>query len=163
MPMSSADSNETPHKDAGFSLVEVLAVIAIISLMAGAIVISLPRGASPMDLRTAQLQDLLQARLDAAAMAGEMRALRINEDGLELLRDDGVEMVSEAEFSWPEDARVRVRVDDEDVELTEDTDALLWVEPYGEVPDMALEFSGVRQSYTLTFDERGRVARSDGR
>ncbi|OWU84704.1 hypothetical protein ATO6_10160 [Oceanicola sp. 22II-s10i] len=53
------------HKDAGVTLVEVLVILAILSVVTGMAALALPSGPRPATLR--QQADLLAARLDIAA------------------------------------------------------------------------------------------------
>lgn len=154
MPTSCPEPSE-----AGFSLVELLAVLAIMSLMVGAVVLSLPAGPGPVERGSAQLVQGLQARLDTAARDGDMRALSLNPEGLQVWRDEGGQLVEDATLAWPDGARVSARLGDVPVELSADVPSLVWVEPFGAVPPLSVDLRGADGTVRIAFDARGRVAR----
>lgn len=159
MPISSAAHKRTARRDAGFSLVELLAVLAIMSLMVGAVVLNLPERDSAVERDSARLVAGLQARLDAAALAGEMRAIRLDADGLALLADRNGVLSSELEAPWPATARVSAREGTAAIDLGTDTPPVFWIEPYGVVPELSLSLRGRKDGVRIGFGEDGRLVR----
>lgn len=157
MRISSAAHKSRPSREAGFSLVELLAVLAIMSLMVGAVVLSLPSAASPMERDTARLIEGVQAELGRAALDGEMRAVELTREHLRLLDEQG----DPRDFAWPEAARVSARSGDTVLDLAADEPPTFWIEPYGAVPDVSVQLSAPGSLVTLEFDERGRFTRDD--
>ena len=145
--------------EAGFSLVELLAVLAIMSLMVSAVVMSIPSGPSALDRSSQAMVDVIQDRLEKAALAGEMRALRLSETELVLLRDAGSVLVADATVSWPDNVRVSARQGETALELGADDAPLIWVEPYGQVPALDITLRGARETFILSFDDEGRLTR----
>ncbi|MEL7232269.1 MAG: prepilin-type N-terminal cleavage/methylation domain-containing protein [Pseudomonadota bacterium] len=161
MPILSADSKRLKGRssDAGFSLVELLAVLTIMSLMVGAVVMSIPAGPSAEDRDTQMMVDVVQARLDEAALAGEMRALRLTDTNLDMLRGEGADLVLMAELPWPDRARVIAIQGETALDLSAETPPLIWVEPYGAVPDLEITLRGTSDTFRLSFDDQGRLTR----
>ncbi len=75
-----------PASDAGFTLVELLAVVFITGLAASAVVMTLPRGADPVEAEARRLAAGLQAASEQALVAGAMHGLDINGRGYEIVR-----------------------------------------------------------------------------
>ena len=159
MPISSPAVEDSRDGEAGFSLVELLAVLAIMSLMVGAVVMSLPDARTTTDVRTETLAVQLQEHLDAAALAGEMRVIGVDVDGLSLFRDRGAIITQDARWDWPENARISVLDGEERVKLADEPAPDYWIEPYGDVPDLAITLRGPDATYRIGFDDRGRVSR----
>ncbi|MGB6231147.1 MAG: prepilin-type N-terminal cleavage/methylation domain-containing protein [Litorimonas sp.] len=153
-------TGERPSREAGFSLVELLAVLAILSLMAGAVVLNLPETRS----ETARASEAMEARLsrflDDGDLAGEMRALGADVDALVLYRHDGLSWQRAGEIAWPDDARIRLRDGDQVVELTEIAAPRFLFEPYGSVPDFTLTLTAREANYVLAPTPRGRIGRT---
>lgn len=159
MPIS-ATGNKS---EAGFSLVELLAVLAILSLMVGAVVLNLPEPRSETDRVTEEMTAQLTRFLDDGAVAGEVRALGPSEDGLSLFRHDGISWTQVADFTWPEAARIQLEQAGDVIELPEDPLPTLLFEPYGAVPDFTLTFDAREADYSLQADARGRIIRTVSR
>lgn len=145
-------------RDAGFSLVELLAVLAIMSLMVGAVVLNLPGRTDPLERESQLIVDGVQAELSRAALEGEMRAVRLDREALHLLSGEEAVRV----FAWPDSARISAREGETRLDLSADTPPLYWIEPYGAVPDVRVRLSGRQADYTLRFDARGRFVRETG-
>jgi len=146
--------------DAGFSLVELLAVLAILSLMVGAVVFNLPKPRSDTDRVSASMAAQVSRFLDDGAVAGDMRALGVNVDALVLFRHDGREWLRAADLPWPDDARVILDQGDTRIELPDEAVPTLLFEPYGSVPDFTLTFGAREAQYILTANDRGQIERT---
>lgn len=155
MPTSPIRSN----RDAGFSLVELLAALAILSLMVGAVVFNLPKPRSETDQMSAVMTAQVSRFLDDGAVAGEMRALGVDTEALVLFRHDGRAWLRSTELPWPEDARVTLDRGDARIDLPETAEPILLFEPYGTVPDFTLTLGAREAQYILSADERGRIVR----
>jgi prepilin-type N-terminal cleavage/methylation domain-containing protein len=148
------------QSESGFSLVELLAVLAILSLMVGAVVFNLPKARSETDRVSASMAAQVSRFLDNGAVAGEMRALGADVDALVLFRHDGREWSRAAGLPWPDDARVTLDQDGTRIELPDEATPTLLFEPYGSVPDFALTFGARDALYTLSANDRGQINRT---
>lgn len=147
-------------REDGFSLVELLAVLAILSLMVGAVVLNLPQPRSQTDRATEAMAGQLTRFLGDGAVAGEMRALGLDVDALSLFRHDGTQWIRSADLSWPDDARLSLERDGQRMDIPETSEPILLFEPYGAVPDFTLILSARDARYELSADDRGRIIRT---
>lgn len=148
------------YRDDGFSLVELLAVLAILSLMVGAVVLNLPQPRSQTDRTTEAMAAQLTRFLGDGAVAGEMRALGLDADTLSLFRHDGTQWVRSADLSWPDDARLSLERDGQRLDIPETSEPILLFEPYGAVPDFTFTLSARDARYELSADARGQIVRT---
>lgn len=65
----------------GFSLLEVLVVLAIVSMVAGGIVLTRPAADQPVRLEAAKLNQSLRSLSDRAIFTGQTHALDLTADG----------------------------------------------------------------------------------
>lgn len=145
--------------EGGFSLVELLAVLAILSLMVGAVVMNLPQPRSETDRASEAMAMQLDRFLDDGAIAGEVRALGPYAGGLALFRHDGLSWVQTDDLPWPNAAQLRLERGGERVDIPELAAPDLLFEPYGSVPDFTLILQDRQASYELQSDPRGRIIR----
>jgi len=151
--------NKPVDREAGFSLVELLAVLAILSLMVGAVVLNLPSPKSETDKASASMTAQVSRFLSDGAAAGEMRALGVSTGELALYRHDGQQWVRSADLSWPDDARITLDRGGERIKLPETPAPTLLFEPYGAVPDFTLTLAARDAQYVLSANDRGQIER----
>lgn len=147
-------------REAGFSLVELLAVLAILSLMVGAVVFNLPKPRSETDRLSASMTAQVSRFLDDGAVAGDMRALGFDVDGMALFAHDGHVWSRRADIAWPDAARITLTQGGQRVELADRAVPTLLFEPYGAVPVFTLSLSARDATYQLSIDDRGRLTRT---
>ena len=160
MPILATGNRATRDAEAGFSLVELLAVLAILSLMVGAVVMSLPEPRSQTDRVSEAMEAQIDRFLTDGALSGEMRALGPHIGGLVLLRHDGLIWSEAAELAWPDDARIVFEQVGDRTDLPEEPGPLLLFEPYGAVPDFTITLQARDAAYVLGADVQGRIVRS---
>lgn len=148
-----------PSLEDGFSLVELLAVLAIASLMVGAVVMNLPARQSDVDRASQTLLAQTQAFFDAGELRGEMRALGADQDALVLFTHDGRAWQAAQRIDWPSSAQIAVTGDDARVRLTELAVPQFLFEPYGAVPDVSIEFRSVREHIVIAPNAQGQWER----
>lgn len=159
MPMLATGNNSplnprwpAQSREAGFSLVELLAVMAIISLMVGAVIINLPRGADPFDQQINRMHARSQQFLDNGAQRGEIRAIGVDDDALVLFHHDGFEWQMAERMPWPEDGRVSLIANDRRKDLPETASPDFLFEPFGAVSPMEIRIWDDASQATLLSD-----------
>ncbi|MEM7728388.1 MAG: prepilin-type N-terminal cleavage/methylation domain-containing protein [Pseudomonadota bacterium] len=157
MPTLGTGSRRTSEH--GFSLVELLAVLAILSLMVGAVVLNLPESRRATDRDSEAMAAQMSRFVDAGALAGDVRAIGFGESGVALFRHDGHAWRREAERPWPGEARIRVERDGARADLPPAARPELLFEPFGAVPDFALVMRAADADYVVTTDDEGRIVR----
>jgi len=101
MPTSPAGKNNTrQNHQAGFTLVEVLAVLFIISMMVGAVVMSLPAKQDPLHVQGKLLADRIQMTAQSGLMENQPVGVSFTEHGYSVVKYnfDIWEIVEEFEF-----------------------------------------------------------------
>ena len=147
--LATGNKYSRPSREAGFSLVELLAVLAILSLMVGAVVMNLPESDQAFDVEAQSLHAKVGAFLDDGAQAGEIRALGVATEGLALYRHDGLEWREVSRHAWPEEARISLIIEDSRESLPEEASPDYLFEPYGVVSDLNVQMDGRESSYNL--------------
>jgi hypothetical protein len=138
----------------------VLAVLAILSLMVGAVILNWPASRSDMDQQTDRLTIQLDRFIADGAVSGEIRALGLTREAVRLLRYDGAGWDQMTEQTWPQAGRVQLHLNGQLTDLPETAPLRLLFEPYGAVPDFRLTFRGDDGDYDLTTNEKGRIVRT---
>lgn len=144
-------------REAGFSLVELLTVLAILSLMVGAVVLNLPEGTRDFDVQSEAIHVQAQAFLDEGARQGEIRALGLDQNGLVLFRHDGLDWQAEQRLVWPEAARITHVTGDKRERPPDEAAPDFLFEPFGLASDMQIHLDGSEISYALVATDEGRL------
>lgn len=160
-----ATGNNSPSQngasaEAGFSLTELLAVLAILSLMVGAVVLNLPAQRSDVDRESEAMAVRLTQFVQDGSQQGSVRAIGVDADGMTLFQHNGLEWVVSEEMDWPDDARIQLEEDGERADLPERRLPRFLFEPYGAVPDMTLVLQASEAEYRLSPDPQGRIIRT---
>lgn len=153
MPISAtgaAGSNKMNvwRDNSGFSLVEVMIVVAIIGVMTSVVALSLPSGDEKPEHQLARTERALIALSRTSVMTGRIIGVRFDRGGFETLAlsDDGWvtdngTLKSDA-MRWPTLELMSVSVDGLEIELPPDGDQPhLWFLPTGEYPGFELAFA----------------------
>jgi len=145
------------YKDAGFSLLEILAALVIIALMTAAVVLSL----TPPERGQNEFRDQLLLRLNQTAKdavyTGRVNALSVSEEGLQIMGyQEGAWAVIE---DFPDLARTRLRleIENENIELPKTTSPLILFEPTGEITDFALSLRSADIDFSLFRADDGSI------
>jgi len=121
----------TRKKDLGFTLVEMMAVLLIISLMTGVVLLSAPRGdASGKSRSQDMLRSLLQASEDSI-VKGQPQAFGLSEEAYLFYEFTDGEWVVKTQTDWPEDLTVTFYKDDIEIDIPEEPVPLVIFEPIG--------------------------------
>jgi len=145
------------HNTAGFSLIETLAVLVIISLVTGMVVIGMPRDKPAIET---QGQDMIQSFNIAAQtsiISGKPQAFGLYEDAYLFYEFEGGEWVVVSETMWPEDLEVSFFKDELKLETPEEAVPLVVFEPMGLSTPFSLWLEGDEQTIIFTSEGDGKV------
>ncbi len=148
--------------DAGFTLVEILCVLALLGLTAGLVVLNLPKPKPPIQSEVQILATTLNVAVRKSVIDGKVRAIDVDVGGIELFLYDG-EWESETRRDFSEIARIDLEVEDHRVDLKArakskvELPPLIQFEPTGNVTPFTLSMSGRGGSFVLSPDLRGNI------
>lgn len=144
-------------RDAGFSLLEVLAVLVIIGLMSAAVVVSM-RGPDTSEQDFADNFVLQLNRLAKESIyTGRINALSVSEEGLHLMSYVNREWITLEEFSFESTISAELFIEDETVDIPKEPAPLILFEPTGEVTDFVLTVDGLGTDLSLFRNDDGAI------
>jgi len=122
---------ETRQKELGFTLIEMMAVLLIISLMTGVVLLSAPRGDSSGKSRG---QDMLRALIQASEdsiVTGQPQAFGLSDEAFLFYEFADGEWTVKTETEWPKDLTVSFYKDDVEIDIPDEPVPLVIFEPIG--------------------------------
>lgn len=151
-------------RQAGFTLVEVLCVLALLGLTAGLVVLNLPKPASPFRAEVQSVTTLLNLAAQQSVIDGKSRGIDFTPSEFNILEYDGAWVVDRT-YEFKDMYGFELAVDHQDVDLVErekkkeksDLPPLIYFDATGNVTPFHLSFEGREDSYTLSPDSRGRI------
>jgi len=119
------------HKTAGFSLVEMLAVMVIISLMTTVVVLAMPREKPVIELQGQQMARQFDIASQTSVISGTPQAFGLYEDAYVFYAFEGGDWAIKSETPWPDDLSVQFFKDDIALDLPKEPVPLVVFEPMG--------------------------------
>ena len=155
------------HNEAGFTLVEILCVLALLGLTAGLVVLNLPKGEDPFEMRLEKLATQINIAQRDSTIDGKMRGLEVQAEGFDLLQYAGEWEVLRGS-DWGDAYKVNLKVENEVIDfkdraklLAKNKDVipvpLIRFDPTEGVTDFELEIQGPERRFILAPDLRGRI------
>ena len=159
------------HSEAGFTLVEVLCVIALIGLTAGLVVLNLPKPPPPFETEVEGAASLLNLAARESVIDGKTRGVDFSSSGMEILKYDGA-WVSEGQRDFAHVTKLDLTVDQQSIDLVartrrkqkadkedseEDLPPLIFFDATGNVTPFTISVRGDDETITLAPNPRGRI------
>lgn len=152
------------HKEAGFTLVEILCVLALLGLTAGLVVLNLPKPAPAFKTEVQSVATLLNLAARQSVIDGKSRGIDLTNGRIDILQYDG-EWVVDQQRDFTNIYGLELWVEEQPIDLADrekrkekaDLPPLIYFDATGNVTPFTLELNGREESYTLSPDARGRV------
>jgi type II secretion system protein H len=152
------------HKEAGFTLVEILCVLALLGLTAGLVVLNLPKPAPAFKTDVQSVVTLLNLSARQSVIDGKSRAIDLTTGRIDILYYDG-EWVADHQRDFTNVYGLNLTVEDQPIDLADrdkrrekaELPPLIYFDATGNVTPFELEINGRAESYILSPDARGRI------
>jgi len=146
-------------KTAGFTLIEMMCVLIIISLMTGVVILSLPRQKQVVELQSTFIAEQFDVASQNAIISGKAQAFGPWEEGYAFYEFVNNEWTVLSDNEWPEDLGVKFYQDDIEVDLPdEDPVPVVVFEPMGLSTPFSLWLEGDEQTIVFTGKGDGKVS-----
>ena len=145
------------HKDAGFTLVEILSVLVVVGLMSSAVVMTLPKPKSALDKQAVLLTAHLNALAQDGLIAGQVTAAGFSTEGYKLYSFTNGLWAERYAGHWSEPYRLHFKRADTKVKLTKEISPSLVFQPTGLSTPFEFTLEDRRAKYALMTSGSGRV------
>ena len=142
---------------AGFSLIELLASLVIISLMGAAVVLSLSPEEDPAEVMSETFMVRVNAAAQQSIITGAPAALGISQSEYGLYVFEGGQWTLTGSEEFPDDITVSFVKDAAEIKLPEEIAPLAIFEPTGLGPHFTLTVQSEDRRYELSSEGDGRV------
>ena len=152
------------NKQAGFTLVEVLCVLALLGLTAGLVVLNLPKPAPPFQTEVQRVTALLNLAARQSIIDGKSRGLDFTTSQLNIFEYDG-EWIEDRHQGFTDVSGINLTVEGLDIDLNarekkkekSDLPPLIYFDATGNVTPFRLSINGRDESFIIAPDARGRI------
>jgi len=152
------------HKEAGFTLVEILCVLALLGLTAGLVVLNLPKPAPAFKIEAQSLATLMNVAARQTIIDGKVRGIDLTTGRIDIFQYDG-DWVADEGRDLTNISGLNLTVEDQPIDLSQrdklkeksDLPPLIYFDATGNVTPFTLELNGREESYSLSPDTRGRI------
>lgn len=156
MPRSATGGTEAAgFRSAGFTLIEILVVVAIAAILATLVILRLGVLQSPdsPELQLRRLAAQIEQQCEQALFQSHPRGLRLSREGYDFwqLLGEGWAPLPDRARSWPADLKLRLVVEGHPVNLGQEAQLpQLVCQPLGELTPFDLQLEGQKQRATLS-------------
>ena len=145
------------HKDAGFTLIEILSVLVIIGLMSSVVVLAIPTPKSALETQAPKLAKQLNALAQEGIISGQVTAAGFSGEGYTLYGYEREEWIVLHEQDWDEPYRLTLKRNDTQLAVPEELVPLITFSPNGLSTIFELSLSDGERGFTLEDSGNGRV------
>ena len=150
--------------EAGFTLIEVLCVVALLGLTAGLVVVNLPQPDPKFRTEVQGVTTVLNVAARQSIIDGKTRGFEINATQLDVLKYDG-EWTADHQSIFTDVSGLNLSVENQEIDLRvrernkrrADLPPLVHFDATGNVTPFTLSLSGDDESFTIEPDEHGRI------
>jgi len=154
-----------PHKEAGFTLVEVLCVLALLGLTAGLVILNLPKPEPSFQTEVKALTTTLNLAARQSVIDGKTRGLDMDREGIEVFVYDGA-WVSEKRGDFVGVYGLELDIEGQTIDFNDRAKSKKKLPPFihfdatGTITPFELSLLGNDQAYEISPDPRGQIIAS---
>lgn len=145
------------HGEAGFTLVEVLAVLIIIGLMSAVVLLSVPTPKSTLDKQAQLMVGSLNQLAQNSIINGRVSAAGFSQSGYVLYEYNEDAWQELASDDWDESYRIQYKRAESPLDLPKEASPSIIFQPTGLSTPFELTMSDRETDYTLAAQGDGRV------
>ncbi len=145
------------NSEAGFTLIEMLCVLVLISLLSGVVIMNIPNPKSPAQIQAEGLTRDLNAMAQEGLISGEVRAFGLTEKQFSFFAYDGEEFIPAGGNIWSDEIRTEFTRNGEKLKLPETLTPQILFEPTSINTPFVLDLSGRKGRYEIRSEGDGRV------
>ena len=146
------------HHEAGFTLVEILAILIIIGLMSAVVILSIPRPDSPLEKQAQLITGHLNQLAQNSIISGRVGAVGISKAGYALYNYEDQDWHEITSGEWDASYRVRFKRENKNLELPKETTPTILFQPTGLSTAFEISLTDGGAQYIISAQGDGHVA-----
>ena len=151
-----------PDKTAGFTLIEMMAVLVIISLMTGVVVLNLPRDKPMIEQQTSFMAKQFTTAAQTSVISGTAQAFGLTQEAYYFYKFNEGEWEVISETNWADDFDINFQKDEISIDIPkEEAVPLVVFEPMGLSTVFSLSLEDTEQIVTFHSKGDGKVLLGD--
>ena len=159
-PVLRADKNRI-DKAAGFTLIEMMAVLVIISLMTGVVVLSMPREKPMIEQQGSFMAKQFSTASQTSIISGTPQAFGLSQTAYYFYTFDEGDWTIVSETEWPGDLEISFRKDETAIDIPKEAVPVVVFEPMGLSTVFSLSIEDTDQSIVFSSTGDGKVILGD--
>ena len=144
-------------KDAGFTLVEILVVLAILAITTSVVILSIPPTVMPIEKQANRLHLEINALAQDGLISGAVTAAGFSKDGYALYAFENSEWTQKASGEWQDNYRLTLTRVTTKLDIPKTTEPIILFQPTGLSTPFELTLSDRETRYALKTAGDGRV------
>ena len=144
-------------KEAGFTLVEILCVLVVISLMTSVVILSMPTSKTSLEKQAERLSAELNALAQDGLISGSVTAAGFSKDGYALYSFENSKWAERVSNEWQDSYRLSLTRASARLDMPKTTEPLILFQPTGLSTPFELTLSDRETKFSLTTQGDGRV------
>lgn len=149
--------NAPTDKTAGFTLIEMLSVLVIISLMTGIVVLSMPREKPVIEQHSNMMARQFAVAAQTSMISGQSQGFGLSQDAYYFYRFEEGSWEILSETQWPEDINIKLAREDVNLDIPKKAVPVVVFEPMGLSTVFSLSLEDSNQTITFYSEGDGKV------